>query len=112
MQAVKRNILSWVLLLLVFLNIGSTTLFIHKHNIEGRTITHSHPFSGTPESHSHSLSQFDIISRLARVDMVMSESVSIDDCDYSIEYILGVDATSGLYSCSLVSLQLRAPPVA
>lgn len=111
-QTIKRNIMSWVLLLLVFLNIGSSTLFIHEHNIEGRIVAHSHPFSGNPESHSHSLAQLDLISRLSRADMLLSESVVVAPCDYLREFTPNIYNYS--YSCSLLSsvAQLRAPPVA
>lgn len=111
-QTVKRNICSLLLLTLVLFNIGSSTLFIHKHNVEGHTIAHSHPFSGNPESHSHSLAQLDVISRVSRADMLLSECVVVEPCDYVREFTPNIYN----YSCSCSHLSntasLRAPPVA
>lgn len=111
-QAFKRNIFSLLLFALVLFNIGSSTLFIHKHNVEGHTIAHSHPFSGNPESHTHSLAQFNIIDRVSRADMLLSECVVVEPCDCVREF------TPNIYnyrcSCSHLSnvASLRAPPVA
>ena len=100
------------MLVLVLFNIGSSTLFIHEHNIAGHKIAHSHPFSHNPESHSHSLSQLDIISRTSRAEMIFAESLVFEPCDLVLEIML---ATCELCNYQLRSsnvASLRAPPVA
>ena len=112
MQLHKRDIFSLLLLVLVLFNIGSSTLFIHEHNIQGHVIAHSHPFSHNPESHSHSLSQLDLISRTSRAEMVLSESLVFEPCDIVLEVMLATCELSHYQLRSQSVASLRAPPVA
>ena len=106
----RERIISFVLLLIIGLYIGGSTLFIHTHTVDGRDVVHSHPYSGTPTSHSHSSSSFDTISRLANSDYVAVSSLSVEPCittqtntAKTIYCELYNSADSSLYS-------LRAPP--
>ena len=112
MQLHKRDIFSLLLLVLVLFNIGSSTLFIHEHNIQGHVIAHSHPFSNNPESHSHSLSQLELISRMSRAEMVLSESPVFEPCDFVLEIMLDTCYLSDYDLRSTRVVSLRAPPVA
>ena len=106
----KERIIAFLLLLTIGLYLGGSTLFIHSHNIEGRSIVHSHPFSGTPASHSHSATSFDTISRLAGSDYIAASILSVE-CStttqtsiYRATYCEHYDSAQGSI-CSL-----RAPP--
>ena len=112
MQLRKRDIFSLLLLVLVLFNIGSSTLFIHEHNIAGHVIAHSHPFSHNPESHSHSLSQLDLISRTSRAEMIFDESLVLEPCDIVLEIMLATCELSNYQLRSQSVVSLRAPPVA
>ena len=101
-----------LLLMLVLFNIGSSTLFIHQHNIEGHIVAHSHPFSHNPESHSHSLSQLDIISRTSRAEMIFAESLVFEPCDLVLEIMLATCELTHYHLRSNSVDSLRAPPVA
>lgn len=101
-----------LLLMLVLFNIGSSTLFIHEHNIAGHVIAHSHPFSHNPESHSHSLSQLDLISRTSRAEMIFAESLVLEPCDIVLEIMLATCELSNYQLRSQSVVSLRAPPVA
>ena len=101
-----------LLLMLVLFNIGSSTLFIHEHNIAGHVIAHSHPFSHNPESHSHSLSQLDLISRTSRAEMIFDESLVLEPCDLVLEIMLATCELSNYQLRSQSVVSLRAPPVA
>lgn len=98
--------------MLVLFNIGSSTLFIHEHNIEGHIIAHSHPFANSPESHSHSLAQLELISRTSRAEMVLSESLVFEPCDIVLEVMLATCELNHYQLRSLSVASLRAPPVA
>lgn len=109
---VKRQIFSWLLLLFVLFNIGSATLFVHRHDIAGCTIFHSHPFSGNPESHSHSLAQLEFISRAANPDIVISDVESLSEYSPILELSYNVERPSNIFIILHGSTHLRAPPVA
>ena len=98
--------------MLVLFNIGSSTLFIHEHNIAGHKIAHSHPFSHNPESHSHSLAQLDLISRTSRAEMVIADSLVFEPCDLVLEIMLATCELSHYQLRSQSVASLRAPPVA
>ncbi|MBR5139365.1 MAG: hypothetical protein IKV12_07455 [Alistipes sp.] len=98
--------------MLVLFNIGSSTLFIHQHNIEGHIVAHSHPFSHNPESHSHSLAQLDLISRTSRAEMVIADSLVFEPCDLVLEIMLATCELSHYQLRSQSVASLRAPPVA
>ncbi|MBR5853983.1 MAG: hypothetical protein IKY74_07265 [Alistipes sp.] len=106
----RERIISFVLLLIIGLYVGGSTLFIHTHNVDGRSIVHSHPFSGTPASHSHSATSFDTISRLTNSDYVSVSTISVECCIttqttlYRATYSEFCDSAKGSI-CSL-----RAPP--
>ena len=100
------------MLVLVLFNIGSSTLFIHQHNIEGHIVAHSHPFSHNPESHSHSLAQLDLISRTSRAEMVIADSLVFEPCDLVLEIMLATCELSHYQLRSQSVASLRAPPVA
>lgn len=106
----RERIISFVLLLTIALYVGSSTLFVHTHTVDGRSIAHSHPFSGAPTSHSHSAASFDTISRLTNNDYVAATTVSVECCITTqttlqrVSYFEHYDSVDG----SLCSL--RAPP--
>lgn len=106
----KERIIAFLLLLTIGFYLGGSTLFIHSHNIDGRSIVHSHPFSGTPASHSHSTTSFDTISRLAGSDYIVASTLSVECLTttqtsiYRATYCERYDSAQGSI-CSL-----RAPP--
>lgn len=108
----KRSIFSFIMLLLILFNIGSTSLFVHSHIIEGDIIAHSHPFSGNPESHSHSLASLDIISRMVRGEMLLGEGFTMDVSCLCRTINLSDETYVFYSSVDYTSSQLRAPPVA
>lgn len=57
-----------LLLLLLFVEyVGSVTLFVHGHIVDGETLYHSHIYSGSAEepNHTHSSQQFKLITALS-----------------------------------------------
>ena len=106
----KERIIAFLLLLTIGLYLGGSTLFIHSHNIDGRSIVHSHPFSGTPASHSHSATSFDTISRLANSDYVAVSAISVE-CSITTQAPLYRATYSEYYDSAQGSIcSLRAPP--
>ena len=107
----KERIIAFLLLLTIGLYLGGSTLFIHSHNIDGRSIVHSHPFSGNPSSHSHGNSSVDTILRLSSMDGVVAERVTLS---YSSEFIIEEQNSSRVYilcGAPTAYSSLRAPPV-
>ena len=108
----KSSILSLLLMLVMVFNIAGTTLFVHSHDIDGVSIVHSHPYTGLPTSHSHSSSHANLIARLASVDMLLAEPLTLSTSNTEIE------AKSPCLRVYLSSVwcaaqqQLRAPPMA
>ncbi|MBO7312789.1 MAG: hypothetical protein J6U48_01030 [Alistipes sp.] len=106
----KERIIAFLLLLTIGLYLGGSTLFIHSHNIEGRSIVHSHPFSGTPASHSHSTTSFDTISRLAGSDYIAASTLSVE-CSTTTQTSLYRATYCERYDSAIGSIcSLRAPP--
>ena len=106
----RERIISFVLLLIVGLYVGGSTLFIHTHTVDGRSIVHSHPFSGAPTSHSHSAASFDTISRLTNSDYVAVSAVSVE-CSITTQTTHHTALFSEFYDSVEGSLcSLRAPP--
>ncbi|MBO7190379.1 MAG: hypothetical protein J6V55_07320 [Alistipes sp.] len=106
----RERIISFVLLLIIGLYVGGSTLFIHTHNVDGRSIVHSHPFSGTPASHSHSTTSFDTISRLTSSDYVAVSTISVE-CSISTQTTLYKATYCEHYDSKSGSIHsLRAPP--
>ena len=101
-----------MLLVVVMFNLTSTTLFLHIHQINERTIVHSHPFSGSPESHSHSTSSLDIIARQAISEALATTTFIIKQCDDFVEFESVVSPLYNAISQSVSGEPLRAPPVA
>lgn len=111
-QRLKRNILSLLLLSLVLLNIGATTLFVHHHHIDERVIAHSHPFSGNPEAHDHSASSLLLVARQAISEMRVAEIVRIDFVDMGVEFEQSIVELLHITTRTSDFSSLRAPPVA
>lgn len=101
-----------MLLVVVMFNLASTTLFLHRHIINERTIVHSHPFSGSPESHSHSTSSLDIIARQAISEALASVPVEFEQGADCVELDRVVPIIIKAVSQQVVYESLRAPPVA
>lgn len=111
-QIAKRNIFNLMLLVVVMFNLTSTTLFLHRHQIDERIIVHSHPFSGSPESHSHSTSSLDIIARQAISEALAITTFTIEQCDDFVEFVAAIPSSYNAISQSVSGESLRAPPVA
>ena len=106
----RERIISFVLLLIIGLYVGGSTLFIHTHTIGGRNIVHSHPFSGTPASHSHTTTSFDTISRLTNSDYVAVSTIDIA-CDITAQTTLYRASYCEHHDSAKCSARsLRAPP--
>lgn len=106
----RERIISFLLLLTIGLYLGGSTLFIHSHNIDGRSVVHSHPFSGTPASHSHSATSFDTISRLAGSDYIVASTLSVE-CSITTQTTLSQTLYCEDYNSAKGSIRtLRAPP--
>lgn len=102
-----------LLLLLLFTEyLGSTTLFVHSHHIDGQLIVHSHPYSGTTDNpnHSHSTQQCKAISllsfftALAAILGLPSLAVSMPS------HALAIRRASVLRLTPAVHFGLRSPP--
>ena len=106
----KERIISFVLLLIIGFYVGSSTLFIHTHTVDGKSIVHSHPFRGASTSHSHSATSFDTISRIANSDYVAVSAVSVE-CSITTQTTLYNSVCYELYnSVDSSPYSLRAPP--
>ncbi len=112
MQTTKRNIFSLVLLSLVLLNIGATTLFVHHHHIDERIVAHSHPFSGNPEAHDHSASSLLLVARQAISEMRVAETLRINFVDVCVEFEQSIEEPLHIIAHDADFSSLRAPPVA
>ncbi|MBR5822366.1 MAG: hypothetical protein IKY51_05935 [Alistipes sp.] len=106
----RERIISFVLLLTIGLYLGGSTLFIHTHTVNGRSIVHSHPFSGTPASHSHSTTSFDTISRLTNSDYVAVSAVSVECCITTQTSLYRAIYAEHYDSAERSFCSLRAPP--
>lgn len=106
----RERIISFLLLLTIGLYLGGSTLFIHSHNIDGRSVVHSHPFSGTPASHSHSATSFDTISRLAGSDYIVASTLSVECCITSQATLYRATSYEHYDSTQGSIRTLRAPP--
>lgn len=111
-QTTKRNIFSLVLLSLVLLNIGATTLFVHHHHIDERIVAHSHPFSGNPEAHDHSASSLLLVARQAISEMRVAETLRINFVDVCVEFEQSIEEPLHIIAQDADFSSLRAPPVA
>jgi hypothetical protein len=106
----RERIISFVLLLIIGLYIGGSTLFIHTHTVDGRNIVHSHPFSGSHTSHSHSAASLETISRIANSDYIAVSAVSVE-CSITTQTTLYNSVCYELYNSVDSSIcSLRAPP--
>lgn len=112
MGIAKKHILSAVMVMtVVVFNLLGTTLFVHGHDIEGVTISHSHPYMGDPVDHSHSEGTLLLIELIANADAIATESVILD----AITLEVYADTRSAViervdnYTPSFYTL--RAPPV-
>ena len=97
------------MLVMVF-NIAGTTLFVHSHDIDGISIVHSHPYAGLPTSHTHTSSHAGLIARLASVDMLLAEPLSISASSLELHSTTLCVEIEFRDAWSVASQQLRAPP--
>ena len=106
----RERIISFVLLLIIGLYIGGSTLFIHTHTVDGKSIAHSHPFRGAPTSHSHSATSFDTISRLTNSDYVAVSTISVECCITTQTTLYRAIYAEHYDSAERSFCSLRAPP--
>lgn len=110
MRQFRQQIISYLLLLTIGFYLGSSTLFIHSHTIDGIEIVHSHPFSGNPSSHSHSESSIGTINRIFNPEGITPDGVAIAECIVVME-CKNSTSTAPLYATTPTALNLlRAPP--
>lgn len=102
-----------LLLLLLFTEyLGSTSLFVHSHNIDGELIVHSHPYSGSKDNpnHSHSTQQCKAISLLsfftALAAILGSPSLAVT----RRAHVMTVRRATVLRLTPAVHFGLRSPP--
>ena len=105
---------SGLLMLLLFgCYSANTSLFSHKHIVDGIIVIHSHFYSGSAETpqHNHTSQQFSTISALSlfvslAAGMVLFSFV-VSRISHKIEtiYLSHVEQSDSLY------ISLRAPPV-
>lgn len=108
----RHSVLSLILMLVMTFNIAGTTLFVHSHNIDGVSIVHSHPYTGIPTSHSHTSSHASLIARLAAMDILLAEPLTMSASCLELQRDSRYAEIHFSNVWSAAQQQLRAPPVA
>ncbi len=110
MQKRVRHIFAALQLLVIFFWLGGTTLFIHKHDIDGKGIVHSHPYAGDADGHGHSANNILLINKLANLDFTVDDN-AISECILIAKHIdEATDIVEPIQSVDLRFISLRAPP--
>lgn len=109
----RRHLAAFMLLWLFVGYIGSISLFMHRHIIDGETIYHSHFFNGSADnpSHSHSSQQVKVISALSyyiALAAVATATLGAQLHDFTI--VESYDVPNIIQHTELTN-SLRAPPV-
>ena len=109
-----RNLGAMLLLLLFSEYLGSTSLFMHSHRIDGQLIVHSHPYSGSADSpnHSHSAQQCKAIGMLSAFTALAAGFFHPLLAAAATVCILAVRRTAATHFTPRLHYGLRAPPAA
>ena len=109
-----RNLGAMLLLLLFTEYLGSTSLFMHSHRIDGQLIVHSHPYSGSADSpnHSHSAQQCKAIGLLSSFTALAAGFVLPSLAAAATVCIMAVRRAAATHLTSAIIYGLRAPPAA
>lgn len=107
----RRGIFSIMLFTLLLFNIAATTLFVHSHIIDGKTIVHSHPFGGAATAHSHTKGYLQLINDIANSEAITPQELLSND-SLALSFITSYTVcNTPLTEPSLAIVSLRAPPV-
>lgn len=109
----RRHLAAFMLLLLFVGYIGSISLFMHRHIIDGETIYHSHFFNGSADnpSHSHSTQQVKVISVLSfYVALAAVTTATLGAQLRNFTIVESYDAPN-IIQRTEQAISLRAPPV-
>lgn len=112
MQKRARYIFAALHLLVIIFWLGGTTLFVHRHDINGKGIVHSHPYAGDAKDHRHTTPDILQIQRIANLDII-----DVDNSDGTNNLIAkhidkAIAVVEHTQSVDLRFTSLRAPPVA
>mgnify|MGYP003305838203 CR=1 FL=1 len=93
--------------------VGSITLFMHHHTIEGQTIYHSHLYSGSADSpnHSHTSQQCKVITALSLyIALAATLAAMVAAPLFKVSMVVD-DTSQNIIQQSQQLHLLRAPPV-
>lgn len=109
----RRHLAAFMLLWLFVGYIGSISLFMHRHIIDGQTIYHSHFFNGSADnpSHSHSAQQVKVISALSLYFALAAvATTTLGKQLHNFTVVESYDAPN-IIQRTEQAISLRAPPV-
>lgn len=109
-----RNLGALLLLLLFTEYLGSTSLFMHSHRIDGQLIVHSHPYSGSADNpnHSHSAQQCKAISLLSSFTALAAGIFHPLLAIAAAVCVMAVRRAASVRRATAMHYGLRAPPAA
>lgn len=108
MQALKRTILSFMLLVLFVVYQANIITNVHTHYVNGIVLTHSHPNQG---DHTHSNAEISLLSRLSVFYALKVSNNTYSSYQQSVFYVLEAEqATTLISDIYWESAALRAPP--
>ena len=101
-------------LLILFLEYeSSTTLFLHKHIIDGQLVTHSHLYTNTSETGKHTHTSYEFIT-IVTLSALLITTVLFDLILrlFSLRSLKGTDLENTPPFIQVLStLSLRGPPI-
>ncbi|MBO5018604.1 MAG: hypothetical protein J6C56_07055 [Alistipes sp.] len=106
----KGIISSFVMLMVLLLNLTATTLFIHSHYVDGQKVTHSHFYAGPAAEHSHSKSHILYLDDSLQCDAILAEVVRCDNVTTIAHIIDYKPLLTEVTEPDCVVVSLRAPP--
>ncbi len=109
----RRHLAAFMLLCLFVSYIGSISLFMHRHTVDGQTIYHSHYFHGSADnpSHSHTSQQFKVITALSLYIALAAVTTAVLGAQHRSFSVVVCSATQNIIQHSEQTNALRAPPV-
>lgn len=110
MQNKTRHILAFIHLLIIGVWLCGSSLFVHRHVIDGVAISHSHPYANDATAHTHSASDIVSIARVANANMLCGEELTRVDAAPCVVHCSYADVSYDTFVITLPYYSLRAPP--
>lgn len=109
----RSKSISLLLLLLFVEYVGSVTLFVHRHIIDGETYYHSHIYSGSTEepNHTHTSQQLKLITAISTFVALTAVVLVYGGEVVDHQIILRCGTQSAPRTSEVRHFSLRAPPV-